>query len=219
MSFKKQNTHSDFHENNILCNPDTEEVLLIDFGLANKLSDEQWETLRDEYKCKDDKTYFDALESIFYVDRRDLFVLRHNLDSYGWLIGADLEENEEMEMYENVNENNDDFKNRHIIIKEPIIDKINKGIELVIRENQAKIDHLKSINKNVPLTKRDRLKFYQFMNEVTLKPSIYDARPLSYRISKLYDKRIHRRTRCNSSSSSCKKTNLERHRICSNVFV
>ena len=33
------------------------------------------------------------------------------------------------------------------------------------------------------------------MNEVTLKKSVYDAQPLSYRVSRLYDKRLHRRTR------------------------
>jgi serine/threonine protein kinase len=183
MSLKTQYTHSDFHENNILCNPDTEEVLLIDFGLANKMLDEQWKTLRDEYK---EKRYFDALESIFYIDRRDLFVLRHDLDSYGWLIGADIEENEEP-----YNETNN---NREIVIKEPIVDKIIKGIDDVVKENQEKIEHLKK-NKNLPLSKKDRVKFYQFMNEVTLKKSVYDARPLSYRVSRLYDKRVHRRTR------------------------
>lgn len=183
MSLKTQYTHSDFHENNILCNPETEEVLLIDFGLANKMLDEQWNTLRDEYK---EKRYFDALESIFYIDRRDLFVLRHDLDSYGWLIGADVEENEEP-----YNETNN---NREIVIKEPIVDKINHGIDNVVKENQEKIEHLKKTTK-LPLSKKERVKFYQFMNEVTLKQSVYDARPLSYRVSKLYDKRVHRRTR------------------------
>ena len=183
MSLKTQYTHSDFHENNILCNPDTEEVLLIDFGLANKMSDEQWKILRDEYK---EKRYFDALESIFYIDRRDLFVLRHDLDSYGWLIGADLEENEEP-----YNENNN---NREIVIKEPIVDKINQGINDVVQENEKKIGDLKK-NKKLPLSKKERVKFYQFMNEVTLKKSVYESRPISYRVSKLYDKRVHRRTR------------------------
>jgi serine/threonine protein kinase len=185
MSLKTQYTHSDFHENNILCNPETEEVLLIDFGLSNKLSHEEWVTLRYEYE---EKQYFDALESIFYIDRRDLFVLRHDLDSYGWLIGADLEENEEP--YNKTN------NNREIVIKEPIINKIIQGIDVVVKENEEKIEHLKKTTKiPLPLSKRERLNFYQFMNEVTLKPSIYDAQPLSYRISKLYDKRIHRRTR------------------------
>ena len=183
MSLKTQYTHSDFHENNILCNPETEEVLLIDFGLANKMLDEQWTILRDEYK---EKRYFDALESIFYIDRRDLFVLRHDLDSYGWLIGADIEENEE-----SYNETNN---NREIVIKKPIVDKIIKGIDDVVKENQEKIEHLKKTTK-LPLSKKERVKFYQFMNEVTLKKSVYDARPLSYRVSRLYDKRVHRRTR------------------------
>ena len=185
MSLKTQYTHSDFHENNILCNPETEEVLLIDFGLANKLSHEEWVTLRYEYE---EKQYFDALESIFYIDRRDLFVLRHDLDSYGWLIGADLEENEEPYNKTNIN--------REIVIKEPIVNKIIQGIDVVVKENEEKIEHLKKTTKiPLPLSKKDRLKFYQFMNEVTLKQSIYDAQPLSYRVSKLYDKRIHRRTR------------------------
>lgn len=185
MSLKTQYTHSDFHENNILCNPETEEVLLIDFGLANKMSHEEWITLRYEYE---EKQYFDALESIFYIDRRDLFVLRHDLDSYGWLIGADLEENEEP-----YNKNNN---NREIVIKEPIVNKIIQGIDVVVKENEEKIEHLKKTTKiSLPLSKKERLKFYQFMNEVTLKPSIYNVQPLSYRVSKLYDKRIHRRTR------------------------
>lgn len=185
MSLKTQYTHSDFHEHNILCNPNTEEVLLIDFGLANKLRTEQWYTLRDEYKTK---RYFNALERIFYIDRRDLFVLRHDLDSYGWLIGGDLEENEE-----SYNENNN---NREIIIKKPIVDKINKGISDVVNENELKIENLKRNSRiKLPLGKRDRLNFYQFMNEEKLKQSIYDVRPLSYRVSKLYDQRIHRRTR------------------------
>jgi hypothetical protein len=149
------------------------------------LSHEEWVTLRYEYE---EKQYFDALESIFYIDRRDLFVLRHDLDSYGWLIGADLEENEEP--YNKTN------NNREIVIKEPIINKIIQGIDVVVKENEEKIEHLKKTTKiPLPLSKRERLNFYQFMNEVTLKPSIYDAQPLSYRISKLYDKRIHRRTR------------------------
>jgi len=182
MTFKTQYTHSDFHENNILCNPDTEDVLLIDFGLANKMTHDQWSVLRKEYK---EKKYFDALNSIFYIDRRDLFVLRHDLDAYGWLIGGDLEENEE-----SYNENNN---NREIIIKKPIVDKINEGIKIVVEENESKIDKLKE--KNLPLSKKERLKFYQFMNEVTLKPSIYEGKKLSYRVSKLYDARPHKRTR------------------------
>lgn len=193
MTLKTQYTHSDFHESNILCNPYTEDVLLIDFGLANKLTVKQWEILRDEYKGKNGKTYFDALESIFYIDRRDLFVLRHDLDSYGWLIGADVEDNEEG-YNENANETNENYKDRQIIIKDHIIDKINEGIAIVVHENNQKIEHLKRVKK-MPLTKKERLKFYQFMNEVTLKPSIYAARPLSYRVSTLYDKRIHTRTR------------------------
>ena len=213
MTLKTQYTHSDFHETNILCNPDTNDVLLIDFGLANKLTVKQWEVLRDEYKGKNGKTYFDALESIFYIDRRDLFVLRHDLDSYGWLIGADIEDNEEG-YNENANENNENYKDRQIIIKDHIIDKINEGIAIVVHENNQKIEHLKQVKK-LPLTKKERLKFYQFMNEVTLKPSIYAARPLSYRVSTLYDKRIHTRTRSLNRYTIKKKivNSLERRSI------
>jgi hypothetical protein len=60
--------------------------------------------------------------------------------------------------------------------------------------------------------------FNQFMNEVTLKKSVYDARPLSYRVSKLYDKRVHRRTRSLNRYTLKKKRILSKSREPKIVF-
>ena len=63
MTLKTSYTHSDFHDGNILCKiGKPHQVTLIDFGLCNRLNDEQWYTLKEEW---DSHSYYDALESIF----------------------------------------------------------------------------------------------------------------------------------------------------------
>ena len=190
MSFKTQYTHSDFHHGNILCklgvNP---QVLLIDFGLCNRLNDEQWNTLKEEW---DSHRYYDALESIFYPLRYDNYDLRNRMDQYGWLLGTDEIEYDEDDEFEEID------------VAESVIFKINIEIEKLVEDQNIKIQQLKeAFPKKFPLTQKQRQKFYQFKKEA---PPRYirnqyqiqgpEARiPQSTRVSRLYDKRLHRRTR------------------------
>ena len=189
MSFKTQYTHSDFHHGNILCKLDDKQVLLIDFGLSNRLNDEQWKTLKEEW---DSHRYYDALESIFYPLRYDTYDLRNRMDQYGWLLGTDEIEYDEDDEFEEID------------VAEEVISKITTDLEKLVEEQEKRIQQLKKdFPKKFPLTQKERQKFYQFKKEA---PPRYirnqyqiqgpDARiPQSTRVSRLYDKRVHRRTR------------------------
>jgi len=189
MTVKTSYTHSDFHDGNILCKLSLKpQVTLIDFGLCNRLNDEQWYTLKEEY---DTHKYYDALESIFYPLRYDSYDLRNNMEEYGWLLGSEdeLEHNEEFE---------------EIDVEEKVIIKITSELDALVEEENKKIQELKEKNPGkFPLTEKQRQKFYQFKKEA---PPRYirnqyqiqgpEARiPQSTRVSRLYDKRVHRRTR------------------------
>ena len=189
MTLKTSYTHSDFHDGNILCKiGKTPQVTIIDFGLCNRLNDEQWQTLKEEW---DSHRYYDALESIFYPLRYDSYDLRNRMDEYGWLLGTD-----EIEMDE------DEFE--EIDVAEKVIVKITADLDLLIKEQNKKIHELKKdFPGKYPLTEKQRQKFYQFKKEA---PPRYirnqyqiqgpEARiPQSTRVSRLYDKRVHRRTR------------------------
>lgn len=189
MTLKTNYTHSDFHAGNILCKLGTLQVMIIDFGLCNRLYDDQWKTLKEEW---DSHQYYNALESIFYPLRYDNYDLRNRMDQYGWLLGTDEIEYDE----------DDEFE--EIYVAEPVIDKINKEIEKLVEEQNKKNQLLKeAFPKKFPLTEKQRQKFYQFKKEV---PPRYIRNqyqihgpeaiiPQSTRISRLYDKRVHRRTR------------------------
>jgi hypothetical protein len=190
MSFKTQYTHSDFHHGNILCKLGVKpQVLLIDFGLCNRLNDEQWKTLKEEWYSH---RYYDALESIFYPLRYDTYDLRNRMDQYGWLLGTDEIEYDE----------DDDFE--EIYVAQEIIMKITSELDTLVEDQNKKIQQLKdAFPKKFPLTEKERQKFYQFKKEA---PPRYiknqyqiqgpEARmPQSTRVSRLYDKRVHRRTR------------------------
>jgi len=192
MTLKTSYTHSDFHDGNILCrlSKDGPEVTLIDFGLCNRLNDEQWHTLKEEW---DSHRYYDALESIFYPLRYDSYDLRNRMDEYGWLLGTD-----EIELNED-----DDFE--EIEVADSLKTKIIKEIELLVEEQKRRNKALREADLpiNLPLTQKERQKFYQFKKEA---PPRYirnqyqiqgpDAIiPQSTRVSRLYDKRVHKRTR------------------------
>jgi len=175
MTLKTEYTHSDFHYGNILCKDG--DVMLIDFGLSNKLSEDEWKTLKQEW---DSHSYYDALESIFYPLRYDSYDLTRRIDHYGWLLGSE----------------ND--------VDESDIDKINKGIELLVEEENLKIQQLKeSFPGKFPLTEKERQKFYQFKKETPPRyiRNQYQIQgpesiiPQSTRVSRLYNKRVHRRTK------------------------
>ena len=190
MTFKTQYTHSDFHHGNILCKLGVKpQVLLIDFGLCNRLNDEQWKTLKEEWHSH---RYYDALESIFYPLRYDTYDLRNRMDQYGWLLGTDEIEYDE----------DDDFEEIHVA--EEIIIKITSELDALVEDQKTKNQQLKeAFPGKFPLTQKDRQKFYQFKKE---SPPRYirnqyqiqgpESRiPQSTRVSRLYDKRVHRRTR------------------------
>ena len=186
MTLKTQYTHSDFHYGNILCKDG--HVMLIDFGLSNKLTDDQWKTLKQEW---DSHSYYDALESIFYPLRYDSYDLRHRMDHYGWLLGSE-DDIEYMGEFDEID------------VHESDIDKINKGIELLVEEENLKIQQLKeSFPGKFPLTEKERQKFYQFKKEkfpryIRNQYQIQGPEaiiPQSTRVSRLYNKRVHRRTK------------------------
>jgi hypothetical protein len=114
------------------------------------------------------------------------------MDQYGWLLGTD-----EIEY-----DKDDDFE--EIYVAEGVISKITSDLELLIEEQDKRIQQLKKdFPGKFPLTQKERQKFYQFKKEA---PPRYirnqyqiqgpDARiPQSTRVSRLYDKRVHRRTR------------------------
>jgi len=190
MTVKTNYTHSDFHHGNILCKlGDKPQVLLIDFGLCNRLNDEQYKTLKEEY---DTHRYYDALESIFYPLRYDTYDLRNRMDQYGWLLGTDEIEYDE----------DDDFE--EIYVAEEIIIKITSELDALVEDQNKKIQQLKdAFPKKFPLTQKERQKFYQFTKEAPPRyiRNQYQIQgpeaiiPQSTRVSRLYDKRVHRRTR------------------------
>jgi hypothetical protein len=190
MTLKTQYTHSDFHHGNILCKLGLKsQVTLIDFGLCNRLNHDQWITLKQEW---DSHSYYDALESIFYPLRYDSYDLRNNMDHYGWLLGTDQIEIDE----------DDEFE--EIYVAEEDVMKITSDLEQLIEEQDKRIQQLKKdFPGKFPLTQKEKQKFYQFKKEA---PPRYirnqyqiqgpEARiPQSTRVSRLYDKRVHRRTR------------------------
>ena len=189
MTLKTTYTHSDFHDGNIMCkigkNP---EVTLIDFGLCNRLNDEQWYTLKEEW---DSHSYYDALESIFYPLRYDNYDLRNRMDAYGWLLGT-----YEIEMDE------DEFD--EIDVAQPIIDKITGELEVLVKEQNKKKQELReTFPGRFPLTEKQRQKFYQFKKEPPPRyiRNQYQIQgpeaiiPQSTRVSRLYNKRVHKRTK------------------------
>ena len=187
MTLKTQYTHSDFHYGNILCKDGN--VMLIDFGLSNKLDDDQWKTLKKEW---DNHRYYDALESIFYPLRYDSYDLRYSMDSYGWLLGTYEIEIDEYGEFEEID------------VAQPVIDKITRDLEALVEEQNKKIQELKdTFPKKFPLTEKQRQKFYQFKKEappryIRNQYQIHGPEaivPQSTRVSRLYDKRHHRRTR------------------------
>jgi serine/threonine protein kinase len=189
MTVKTNYTHSDFHTGNILCKTEPLQVLLIDFGLCNRLNDEQSKTLKEEYHSH---RYYDALESIFYPLRYDNYDLRNSMDAYGWLLGTDEIEYDEDDEFEEID------------VAEGVISKINTDIEKLVEEKKIKIQHLKeAFPEKFPLTQKERQRFYQFKKEAQPRyiRNQYqiqgpEARiPQSTRVSRLYDKRVHRRTR------------------------
>lgn len=193
MTLKTNYTHSDFHTGNILCklgnSKQTPQVLLIDFGLCNRLNDEQYKTLKEEW---DEHRYYDALESIFYPLRYDNYDLRNRMDVYGWLLGTDEIEYDEDDEFEEIN------------VAESVISKINTEIEKLIEEQKIQIQQLKDeFPKKFPLTEKQRQMFYQFKKEAPPRyiRNQYQIQgpeaiiPQSTRVSRLYDKRVHRRTR------------------------
>uniref|UniRef100_A0A6C0D4U9 Protein kinase domain-containing protein n=1 Tax=viral metagenome TaxID=1070528 RepID=A0A6C0D4U9_9ZZZZ len=190
MTLKTTYTHSDFHDGNILCKKgSTPEVMLIDFGLCNRLNHEEWKILKKEW---DSHKYYDALESIFYPLRYDNYDLRNNMEEYGWLLGTDDIEYDEDGNFEEID------------VPRDSIDKITRDIEILVEEQNLKIQQLKeTFPGKFPLTQKERQKFYQFKKEA---PPRYirnqyqiqgpDAIiPQSTRVSRLYDKRVHKRTR------------------------
>lgn len=191
MSLKTRYTHSDFHDGNILCKTGpTLQVILIDFGLCNRLNEEQWETLKEEW---DSHRYYDALESIFYPLRYDTYDLRNRMDKYGWLLGTDEVDYDEEES---------EFE--EIYVAESVIDNITQEIEILVEEQTTKIQKLKEeFPKKFPLSEKQRQKFYQFKKEAPPRyiRNQYQIQgpeamiPQSTRVSRLYDKRVHRRTR------------------------
>jgi hypothetical protein len=191
MTFKTTYTHSDFHDGNILCKLGLKpQVTLIDFGLCNRLNDEQWKTLKEEW---DSHSYYDALESIFYPLRYDSYDLRNRMDEYGWLLGTE----DELEY-----DHDEGFE--EIDVPNELILKITSDLDALVEEENKKIQELKeAFPGKFPLTQKQRQKFYQFKKEA---PPRYiknqyqiqgpEARiPQSTRVSRLYDKRLHRRTR------------------------
>ena len=194
MTLKTQYTHSDFHYGNILCKDG--DVLLIDFGLSNKLDHEKWKILKKE--C-DSHSYYDALESIFYPLRYDSYDLRNNMDDYGWLLGTDKIE------YANDEDGNDeDDEDDEYRVKESIKSKINNEIKIIVETQNLKIQKLKEMFPGrFPLTKKERQKFYQFKKEPPPRyiRNQYQIQgpeaiiPQSTRVSRLYNKRVHKRTK------------------------
>ena len=193
MTFKTNYTHSDFHDGNILCKlgnlQEKPQITLIDFGLCNRLNDEQWKTLKEEW---DTHSYYDALESIFYPLRYDSYDLRNRMDEYGWLLGTDEIEFDEDGEFEEID------------VSEKIIVKITSELELLVEEQSKRIQELKEqFPGKFPLTEKQRQKFYQFKKESSPRyiRNQYqiqgpEARiPQSTRVSRLYDKRVHKRTR------------------------
>ena len=208
MTLKTQYTHSDFHDGNILCKLGNSiqkpQVSLIDFGLCNRLNDDQWITLKQEW---DGHSYYDALESIFYPLRYDSYDLRNNMDHYGWLLGTDAIEIDE----------DDEFE--EIYVAEEDVMKITSDLEQLIEEQDKRIQQLKKdFPGKFPLTEKQRQKFYQFKKEA---PPRYirnqyqiqgpEARiPQSTRVSRLYDKRVHRRTRSLNRYTLKRRSNASR---------
>jgi hypothetical protein len=190
MTLKTTFTHSDFHDGNILCKiGKPHQVTLIDFGLCNRLNDEQWYTLKEEW---DSHSYYDALESIFYPLRYDNYDLRNRMDAYGWLLGA----------YEIEIDEDDEFD--EIVVAQPIIDKITGELEVLVEEQNKKKQELReNFPGKYPLTEKQRQKFYQFKKEAPPRyiRNQYQIQgpeaiiPQSTRVSRLYNKRVHRRTR------------------------
>jgi hypothetical protein len=187
MTLKTSYTHSDFHDGNILCkNGPTPDVMIIDFGLSNRLQHEEWDTLRKE--CNEGR-YYDALESIFYPLRYDSYDLRNRMDKYGWLLGSE-EDIEYMGEFEEID------------ISESVKDKINIDLTEIFKLDELKKEEISSFT-SLPLTEKERQKFYQFKMEAPPKyiRNQYQIQgpdaiiPQSSRKASLYDKRIHRRTR------------------------
>lgn len=189
MTLKTHYTHSDFHDGNILCKTGPKpQVTLIDFGLCNRLDHEKWKTLKKEW---DSHEYYDALESIFYPLRYDSYDLRNNMDEYGWLLGSE-EDIEYMGEFEEID------------VEEKVIVKITSELDTLVEEENKKIQELKeAFPGKFPLTQKQRQKFYQFKKEAPARyiRNQYQIQgpnaiiPQSTRVSRLYDKRVHKRTR------------------------
>jgi hypothetical protein len=189
MTLKTSYTHSDFHDGNILCKiGQTPQVTLIDFGLCNRLDHEKWKTLKDEW---DNHEYYDALESIFYPLRYDSYDLRNRMDEYGWILGS-TDDVEYMGEFEEID------------VEEQVIIKITSELDALVEEENKNIQELKeAFPGKFPLTQKQRQKFYQFKKEAPPRyiRNQYQIQgpeaiiPQSTRVSRLYDKRVHRRTR------------------------
>ena len=192
MTLKTHYTHSDFHDGNILCklgnSTQTPEVTLIDFGLCNRLDDDRWKTLKEEW---DNHEYYDALESIFYPLRYDSYDLRNRMDEYGWILGSE-DDIEYMGEFEEID------------VEDKVIIKITSELDALVKEENKKIQELKkAFPKKFPLSQKERQKFYQFKKEAPPRyiRNQYQIQgpeaiiPQSTRVSRLYDKRVHRRTR------------------------
>jgi hypothetical protein len=114
------------------------------------------------------------------------------MDQYGWLLGTDEIEYDE----------DDDFE--EIYVAEEIIIKITSELDTLVEDQKTKNQQLKdTFPKKFPLTQKERQKFYQFKKEAPPRyiRNQYQIQgpeaiiPHSTRVSRLYDKRVHRRTR------------------------
>ena len=94
LALKTGYSHNDFHRGNLLVNPVYEgfysglngKILLIDFGFVTKLSNDDLNTIRENYK---EGEYSEALKVFENLSRSDGLLIEEYPTFYGWLYNND----------------------------------------------------------------------------------------------------------------------------------
>jgi hypothetical protein len=154
-------SHNDFHQGNLLINPDYEgmydnlngKVMIIDFGLSSKLSPSHIKQIKNLY---DKNEFHEALQIFEGLERSDGLVIKDYPSHYGWLYDGN-----------SVNENNKTVNESGIynMIIEKLIKKENKSIDERVRIFREKHDENPSKYPLLPLSNAIKNHFFQGMIE------------------------------------------------------
>jgi hypothetical protein len=160
LALKTGYSQNDFHRSNLLVNPNYEgfykdlkgKVLIIDFGLASKLSRDKLNQIRENYQ---QGNYSEALKTFETLERSDGAIIKQYPTYYGWIYN-----------------NAESFTRREKLQRRSDSDD-DKIKELLEKEEEATDDRIKYFDEKhklepdkyplLPLSKAIKNSFYQGM--------------------------------------------------------